>query len=508
MTRASVVVPRVIVPAIVAVAAVTVLLVILTSGGSSYTVYADLQDAGGLLTHSTVKVAGIPAGTVSDIKITKGYTAVATLSLDSSAAPIGAGATIQVRPTDLLGEHYAALDPGDLRRPLPSGSTIPLAQTSEPVELDNVLNMLDPGTRSRLRILINEAGVGLLGRGADLNKLLSTMPPTLGQANAMLAQVASENTALRHLIAQGNDVTAAINGHHDQLAQLVSQASGALGVVAAQRAQLGATIANAPSGLTALTNTLDRLNSASSSLRPAAADIQRLATPLATTLQALPSFANSAQSTLAEATNVAPALVRLGQQATAPVARLRPTSQSLTSVLFQAVRPLKEVDFRAMKDLLWFVQNWALGLKARDVLGHVVGTKLSLDPSILISTLATVTGANTPTVLGLARRDKAHSAPQASTPSTAPGPSSSSTSGSSAPARSVVGRVVGTVTKTLVGALQGLGLGDKVSSTVSGLLGAVKLPGSTPPSGTGPSPQGGASSGGSLQQLLKFLIGP
>jgi phospholipid/cholesterol/gamma-HCH transport system substrate-binding protein len=369
-------------------AAVVLIYLVTSSGGSAgYVVRAEFQDVDGLRAGSTVKVDGVAAGIVSSISVTPRDTAIATLQVDRSAAPIGAGASLKIRPTDLLGEHYIQLTLGNLARPQASGTFIPMRRTSATVELDEILNMLDVNTRTRLRILINEAGIGLAGRGADFNTLLSQLPPNLGQAQQLLGQVASQNATLQNLITEGDRVTAAVNGKRDQLGNLIGVAEGALGAVAARHSQLGATIASAPGALAQLRTALDQVGTASAALTPTAASLQAAAGPLATTLRALPPFASSAHATLVTARRVAPDLYRLGRDAQPPLRALRPTAQNLQSVTRTAAPILTELDQRAMRDLLWFVENWALGLKGRDALGHFIGANLELDPSIVISAL-------------------------------------------------------------------------------------------------------------------------
>ncbi len=289
-------------------------LLLSSGGGTGYTVRAEFADVDGLRNGSTVKVDGVAAGTVSSISVTRRDTAIVTLKLDPAAAPIGAGANIHERPTDLLGEHYAELNVGDLTKPQPSGTFISMSRTGASVELDDILNTLNVDTRTRLRILINEAGVGLAGRGADFNRLLSDLPPNLNQAQQLLAQVASQNVTMKNLISEGDRITAAVNGKRDDLGNLIGVADQALGAVAARQSQLGATIQAAPGALTQLRTTLDQLGTASQAITPAAQSLQATAGPLTTTLRALPPFANAADPTLATARTVAPALERLGQR--------------------------------------------------------------------------------------------------------------------------------------------------------------------------------------------------
>jgi len=379
--------------AAVAIAAILIL------GGSdnSYIVRAELKDAGGLRKNASVKIAGVPAGKVKEVKITKRDTAIAVMRLKKNAVPIGEGASMQVRPSDLLGEHYAALEPGDVSHPLPSNSLIPMTRTGTPVELDDIINILDPDTRTRLGILINELGIGLQGRGFDLNKLLAELPPNLEQARQLLAEVNSQNQTLKQLLVNADVNTVAMNSKRNDLGTLLDEAAGGLKGIADKRRDLGRTIENAPAALRELRATLGQLRSASVSLRPFAGDLQRAAAPLNETLKTLPSFASSATPTLRTATSVAPSLTRLGKQATPTVKRLRPTAKVLAQTLGPAQNILDQLDVRGVDDILYFLENWSKGMKSRDALGHYVSAKVGFDTNTLLSAVESL-NAGQPTV--------------------------------------------------------------------------------------------------------------
>jgi virulence factor Mce-like protein len=371
---------------------VAAVLILSTRGGDDYIVRAELHNAAGLRRNASVKIAGVPGGRVDKVEITGSDTVIATMKLKKEAAPIGQGATIQIRPTDLLGERYADMDPGDVSKPEPSGSLIPVSRTKAPVELDDVLNMLDVDTRTRLRIMINEFGIAMGGRGADFHQVLDEMPTALDKAQGLVGEVASENVKLKQLIEKGDAVTATIHGKRDKLGDLVTQAGRMLGAVAARRRQLGQTVAAAPGALTQLRGTLTRLDAASAGLRPAARDLRRAAPPLVATLQALPAFADSAKGTLAKATSVAPALRRLGTRATPTVKRLQPTAGLLRDVAREAKPGLAQLDRRGMEDLLNFVQVWARAMKGRDNLGHFIGALVIGNSQVLQSAVDSYLG--------------------------------------------------------------------------------------------------------------------
>jgi ABC-type transporter Mla subunit MlaD len=471
--------------AALALVVVVVVYLITSSGGGGYIVRAEFRNADGLRADSSVKIAGVSAGTVSAVTVTPRGTALATFTIDSNAAPIGAGASVQIRPTDLLGEHYAQLNVGDLSKPQPSGAVIPITRTGTPVQLDDILNMFNVDTRTRLRILINEMGVALAGRGADFNTLLSVLPPNIDQARILLGQVASQNATLQKLIDEGDRITAAVNGKRDDLGRLITVASSALGSVASRQAQLGATIAGAPGALTQLRIALDQVGTAAGAITPAAVNLQAAAGPLTATLRALPPFAGSVHGTLLTARQVAPALERLARQGQAPLTALRPTALSLQSLTAQAAPILTQLDQRAMRDLLYFVENWALALKGRDALGHFVGAALTIDPSVIQSALDSFI--NNSGLGPLSRHPKTTSGatapggvhagqPATAAPSTAPAPAGQPTAQT-------------TPTPAPSGG-QGNGPASPTTSTPAPPAPAPSLPANT------------------VQKLLNFLLGP
>lgn len=384
---------------IVGFVAVGAAILILGSDNHTYTIRAELSDAGGLRKNSSVKIAGVPAGKVKDITVTKDDHAIATLEIDDSAKPIGEGAQVNIRPTDLLGERYAEIKGGDTAKPMASGDLVPLSRTAEPVELDDIFNMLDADTRTRLGILVNEAGVALAGRGANFNKLLAQLPPSLDDTAKLLKQIRSQNAALKIGVKRADSVTALVNGRREDMGKLIRQASQALDVVSQKRAELGSTIQNAPGALSNLRSTLENLDRASLQLKPAAADLQRTTAPLRATLAAIPTFTKAARPTLQKAQDVSPDLTRLATGALPTVKRLRPTLTNAAAQLVLSAPILKDLDRRGYDDLLLGVDSLERGTKARDGIGHYIGAHLDIGADYVqeaVNVLAPPQGAITP----------------------------------------------------------------------------------------------------------------
>src|SRR4029077_11588772 len=93
-----------------------------------------------------------------------------TLLLHRDFTPVFKDARAIIRQKNLLGEAYVEVNRGSA--PLGGsqhGDTIPLDHTLAPVEVDEVLNALDPQVRDQLNLVINTLGQATAGRGSDMN---------------------------------------------------------------------------------------------------------------------------------------------------------------------------------------------------------------------------------------------------------------------------------------------------------------------------------------------------
>jgi virulence factor Mce-like protein len=481
--------------------------VLLTGGEKPYVVKAVYADASGLTKDYDVKIDGVPAGTITDVDLDGEDRAVLTLELDKGAAPIGAGAKAFARPANLLGEKYVDLRLGDRRRPQPSGTVIPVSHTGTPVELDDVLNTLDAGTRARLRILINEAGTALAGRGADFNALLGALPGALEDTRRVVDDVNGENARLRRTISAADRVAAAVDRRHDDLQRVVVDTSTALDAVAERRKQLGATVAKAPSALTQLNGTLGELRRASSDLVPAGRALRRAAPPLREVLAQLPSFSEQTTDTLEEAQDLAPVLSRLGRQATPDVRRIATTVHELSAFSGDLAPVMRGLDRGVLRDAIGLMHGWGRVIARSDGLGHIFRVRATVDQELLTSALTRM----------MRGAPKMHAPKKGAT---APGQSAPApaASGGRAPKRPVLplpavkhavdkvdNAVKGTVGKVETTVTDAVGkVGDAVKNALNPLLGKQSAGGAGAGAGRTAAPR---SEGSDALRLFDYLFG-
>lgn len=143
--------------------------------GSPHSFTINFPTASGLVSGSDVLEAGAKVGVISDIKPLQGDRASLTVTIDDDHWPLHQGLQADIRPKSLLGEKYVDLHDGAPKNPVYDvNTTLNAPGDSVPVELDQFINSLDTDTRSALRVLLNDLGAGIAGRGIDLNQAIQT----------------------------------------------------------------------------------------------------------------------------------------------------------------------------------------------------------------------------------------------------------------------------------------------------------------------------------------------
>jgi phospholipid/cholesterol/gamma-HCH transport system substrate-binding protein len=149
-----------------------------------YSVHARFANTINLGSNDFVEIHGVRVGRVGNLTPVDGL-ADAVLRIDDSGVRLHDDATAAVRLKSLVGESYVDVNPGTASRPeLADGALLPLARTSSPVQLDQVLNTLDPATRTALAGLLTELGSGVRGRSGDIAGLVRQSESTLGSTGA------------------------------------------------------------------------------------------------------------------------------------------------------------------------------------------------------------------------------------------------------------------------------------------------------------------------------------
>lgn len=167
----------------------------------TYDLKAEVPNSAGLVTGNEVRVGGTRVGTVSCIEPQTqpdgSVIAVLCLKLQREVEPLPADTQVQIRPRSALGLKYVQLTRGESADGLEANSTIPVAQATQPVELDEFFDMFDAETRRGIQGSLRGFGAGFAGRGADLNFTIRDLNPLLDELGPVMRNLASAETDIQ-----------------------------------------------------------------------------------------------------------------------------------------------------------------------------------------------------------------------------------------------------------------------------------------------------------------------
>jgi phospholipid/cholesterol/gamma-HCH transport system substrate-binding protein len=175
-----------------------------------------------LVAGDEVTIDGFPVGRVESLWPVDGGADV-SLQLHPEYAPLYRDARAMVKTKNLLGETYVELNRGTPPAGLlPDGGRIDLQHTLVPVEVSQVLDVLDASTRDRLVVLVNELGETVQGRGQDLNASAADLSDVARSLETIAQAVASQSGHLDALLLDLRKVLDTLAAYHAQLHQLVA----------------------------------------------------------------------------------------------------------------------------------------------------------------------------------------------------------------------------------------------------------------------------------------------
>lgn len=259
------------------VAAVTAL--VLSSTGS-YRVVAVFENAGQVVAGNEVKVGSIRAGMVEKIRLGRDNRAELVLDMDPDFRPLRRGTRAIVRSTSLAGiaNRYVSLTPGpENATEIPDGGRIETEDTTSAVDLDQVLNSLDPRTTSALRDVVRASATGLRGRASELDAALESLNPALSASSDALHELARDEHALERLIVSSAGVVTTLAERRDDISSGTVAASAAAGAIAREREALAETLALAPATLRGANTALVNVRATLQDLRPAIGEARPVA---------------------------------------------------------------------------------------------------------------------------------------------------------------------------------------------------------------------------------------
>src|SRR5260370_11001684 len=195
---------------------------------SSYRVAADFSSASNLVPGDDVTVSGVTVGRVASVQPIQGGARI-QLQMMQRYAPVYQDARAMVKIKNVLDESYVELFRGtSTSGPMPQGGTIPQSRTLTPVELAQVLDVLNANTRDQLTSVIATLGESVSGQGQQLNTTAGPLQVTSAALDGIAHAVAHQQVDLGSLITSLSKVLATLAVWHSQLRSLVANWDGVM----------------------------------------------------------------------------------------------------------------------------------------------------------------------------------------------------------------------------------------------------------------------------------------
>ena len=193
---------------------------------STNSYHATFSDASRLEGGNDVRIAGVPVGTVEDVKLNPDNTVDVAFTLNKKYQVYSSTRAV-IRYENLVGDRFMEITsgPGELRK-MPKGSTIPKTNTQPALDLDALLGGLRPVVKGLDGEQVNQISGAILellqGEGGALNRLLSetgTFSQTLGDRYQVISEVIQN---LNEVLGTIDEKSVEFDASVDELQKLVT----------------------------------------------------------------------------------------------------------------------------------------------------------------------------------------------------------------------------------------------------------------------------------------------
>ena len=253
------------------------------------------EEATQLAVEADVRSAGVPIGKVRakrvDPKINR---TVATIEIERKYAPIHTDARALLRQKTLLGETYVEMSMGRKNTPtIPEGGRLRNERVQPSVELDEILDSLDPFTREAFRTWQRDLGSSVQNRGRDLNDSFGNLPGFVEEGGDLFEILDEQKLALQTLVRETGTVFGALTEKEEQLETLITAQDDVFTAIANEREAWAETFRIFPTFLDESKATFKRLGAFSQNAEPVVRDLEPALRDLSVTLEDVGDFAPS-----------------------------------------------------------------------------------------------------------------------------------------------------------------------------------------------------------------------
>jgi phospholipid/cholesterol/gamma-HCH transport system substrate-binding protein len=393
------------------------------SNGSSgsYEVRGIFDNGSFVVSGEEVRVAGANVGKVQSVDVSSndeivsreggdhavpGKAVVVMDITDPGFKDFRTDASCIIRPQSLIGEKYIDCTPTQPRAagqpPPPELPTIPdgqpgagqhllpLENNGKTVDLDLIQNISREPFADRFRIILNDLGVGLAGRGQDLGEVIDRANPALRATDQVLNILALQNRQLASLASNGDAVLQPLAENRTHITGFFHNAAIAGQATAERSPALEEGLRKLPRTLHQVRLTMAKLKDFGGQAAPLFTDLNTAGRGLSKATVNLPAFATNgttALTTLGTAATTAgpklvqadPLLIDLANASNAGI----PVGTNFGSLLdtFQKTN--------GFKYLMSFIYNTVGSSNGFDAFGHFLRSNLQLSSCVEVSAVVT-----------------------------------------------------------------------------------------------------------------------
>ena len=250
------------------VVVVIVLAALLFTGGGGHKYTFLFQNAGQLVNDNQVMVGGSPVGTVSGIDLSPENLAEVHVEVEQE---LHEGTTAVIRATSLSGvaNHYLSISPGPNSSPsLDEGTTLGLASTTTPVDIDQLFNSFPPKVLEGLQNFIKGNGQIYAGRGKEANESYKYFGTALNRATAFASELNADEQLFSRFLVSSSNLTSAVAGRGAELSSAISHANTAFKAISTQNVALERSLEELPPVMRQANTTFVNLRAALDDVEP------------------------------------------------------------------------------------------------------------------------------------------------------------------------------------------------------------------------------------------------
>jgi len=164
----------------------------------------DIASGSDLVAGNEVREGGYRVGLVTQMKPivlkTGQVAAQLTLELTEANGKVPVDSSLSIRPLSVLGLKYIDLHTGTSKKVFSDGGTVPITQTSVPVQFEDIFQIFNPKTNKAIDNNLVGFGDTLAGRGSSLNDTIASLPALFGNLEPVARYLSDPHTELTRLL--------------------------------------------------------------------------------------------------------------------------------------------------------------------------------------------------------------------------------------------------------------------------------------------------------------------